>query len=143
MSENGPPFWDRRRESGHAPTVPSALERHIQTVVVAVMCALLAWMGNKVASTGEIVAALRAESIARIDRLQAEMAEVKQQLDSAYLMRDALRDLSYRDTMLDSLKARIRDLEQRLGTRYWQIDPQSATPPPGGRSPTPMPEQHR
>lgn len=116
MAEGEQRILDRRRDTGPAPLVPSALERHIQTVLVALLCGVLAWVGNKVTETSEVVSALRAESTVRIDRLQAEMQEVKEKVSRAYSVADALRDLGYRDTIINGLQERVRDLESRLNS---------------------------
>lgn len=138
--ESNAPFLDRRRESGPAPRVPSALERHIQTVLAALMMAVLAWMGHKVTSTGETLAALRAESRVQIETLQLELSEVKMQLDRSYSLRDSLRELSYRDAAINAIDERVRYLERQIGYSVppWITTQQEPLPkPPDNRRESP------
>lgn len=112
---------DRRRESGPTPRVPAAMERHLQTVLVAVVCGLLAWMGNKVTSTSETVAALRAENRVQITALENEIKRLEAGVARAYTAADSLRELSYRDEAINALEERIRYLERQFTGPPWTV----------------------
>lgn len=128
---------DRRRETGPAPRVPAAMERHMQTVLVVVVCGLLAWMGNKVTTTSEILSALRAENRVQISALESEIRRLEAGVARAYTAADSLRELSYRDEAINALEERIRYLERQFTNPPWSV------PLPVPKPIPPSPERRR
>ncbi len=89
----------------------SILERHIQTVLAAVIVALLSWGGFTLTEVS-LQTAVLAE---RVATLSVKVAALEQKVDKGtedrYRAADARRDLALRDQRLQTLEQRLARLE--------------------------------
>lgn len=84
----------------------TALERHFQSGLTALLCALCVWMGNTIQKTAVEVATLSTT----INQLEKRLDQAARDV---YTGADAARDLAIRDRELQKLDDRIKKLEDR------------------------------
>lgn len=80
------------------------IERHAQSVVLAVLTAIIMWVGASVQESTVKLATI-SEKLAGVER---QLAEYKEQ---SYTARDAQKDLQLRDALLADLTSRVSSLE--------------------------------
>ncbi len=88
-------------------TEKSALERHAQTIVGALILAAVLWGGNTLQNVSVEVATLKVE----ITSLNTQIGLLQGLTSDRYTKQDATRDFRVRDAAMDELKARVRELE--------------------------------
>jgi len=88
------------------------VERHASTVGIAVIIALLMWVGNSILEQGISQGAMSGD----IRVLSGEVAHLKQIVEDAtknrYTARDAERDKAYLDIKINGLEGRVKHLEE-------------------------------
>lgn len=87
-----------------------AMERHIQSVLVAVCVALLGWLAYNTSQQGEQIASLTAT----IRGLEGQISILNAQTTDRYPASRAAIDLTVRDREIDDLKSRLRELERTV-----------------------------
>lgn len=89
----------------------SIFERHFQTGVQVVICALLLWAGRELVSLGQSSAVLEERLAAQGAMLSEMRAEMAGMSDVYYRRDDARRDLDLIENRIDQLKDRVSGLE--------------------------------
>lgn len=104
----------------------SVLMDNINTAMLAITVALLAWFGNKVTTTSEQVAAMKATMDSRLEILAQTVSSLESEADKlnavvakAYSKEDAHWDISQLKQTID---AQIKSLERRVGSIERQME---------------------
>lgn len=87
----------------------SVLERHVQTIIGAVVVGLLGWVGITLQDMTASVARLE-EKVAGLER---QLMHLQSQTADRYTRQDAVRDLTVMRKILDDHAERLKDLEKR------------------------------
>lgn len=82
------------------------LERHFQTVLLAVIVGLIGWAGLSIQSQGADIVRLQEQVTSLNLRIDANM-------DDRYRKQDARDDFALRDKLYYDLEARVRALESK------------------------------
>ena len=81
------------------------MERHIQSAILAVVIALLLWVGNSITDVGKSIVVL-----------QTQMASVSQQMVGMYRSSEAQRDREDTTAALNDVRTRLHWLEEQHRT---------------------------
>jgi polyhydroxyalkanoate synthesis regulator phasin len=84
------------------------VEKHIQTILVALTTAVLLWVGNSVSQSRTEIAVLHEQ----VRSLQTLVEKIENRVADRYKAGDALKDLQLRDNRIDSLEKRLNFLEK-------------------------------
>lgn len=90
------------------------LERHIQTVLAAMMIGLIAWVGVSVTSSRETIAALKVTTTALEKTVYDMKTEIRQAVYNNYTDTDATRDKADIKRQIHEVTSRVQHLENNM-----------------------------
>lgn len=91
----------------------SILEKHLQTVLLALVIALIGWMGKTTLDTSQSMASLKASMTAQLDNLKTVVAKLDTYADDRYSRTEAEQTHQSIEHRIDQLDNRVRTLEER------------------------------
>lgn len=87
------------------------IEKHIPTIIGALLIGLIAWVGLSVTNSRESIAELKVETRAMKTIMSDLKEELKDSRTSRYTKSEALKDQAYIQEQFRSIKVRINRLE--------------------------------
>lgn len=90
---------------------PRPIERHIQTILTALILAILVWVGSTLIDVSE----QQAVQVVQIQALNERIAEMKESTRDRYTRSDASRDKEAMQERMKSFERRLDQVESRIG----------------------------